>query len=219
MATTVEPAAVNRIAGYFANPLPEIPADDFGRHAFYTEAILQAVAAMRGLLKSNDTAMVLKAAQELFALERTRLRHHREMTGCREKPIPKWKQDQEKMEALNAVGPPSPGQLESAAFEAHAKEAQAELRKAEEAKPEGERKPVHSQAGRATVTRFLKHWNVTAQSIPAGTFWQEYLQRPVPAKKVERRPPAKTPAVPIPRRVDPTLVADWNVDLGNLPRG
>jgi hypothetical protein len=187
MTTTYEPAAVNRVAGYFAKPLPEIPDDDFGRQAFYTEAILQAVAAMRELLAHSNPAIALKAAQELFALERTRLRHKLDISGCREKAIPKWKLDQEKLEALNDPGPPSPGQLESAAFEAHAKEAQAELRKAEVAKPEAERKLVHSQAGRATVTRCLKHWNVTALSIPVGTFWREYLQRPVPAKVVNRK--------------------------------
>jgi hypothetical protein len=189
MVATHEPAAVNRVAGYFQKPLPEIPTDDFGRQAFYTEAILQAVAAIRGLLNSNDQAIVLKAAQELFALERTRLRHKLEITGCREKPIPKWKLDQEKMEALNDPGPPSPGQLEREAVDAHGKEAQAELRKAEEAKPANERKKVHSQAGRALVARCLKEWKITARSIPAGGFWREYLQRPVPAKTVERSKP------------------------------
>jgi hypothetical protein len=149
---------------------------------------------MRELLACGDKRIVLKAAQELFALERTRLRHHGGISGCREKELPKWKQDREKLEALNAAGPPSEGQLESAAFEAHAKEAQAELRKAEEAKPASERKPVHTSAGRAAVARFLKRWNVTARSIPAGTFWREYLQRPVPAKPVHRKPkPAGPP--------------------------
>jgi hypothetical protein len=189
MVATHEPAAVNRVAGYFQKPLPEIPTDDFGRQAFYTEAILQAVAAMRGLLNSNDQAIVMKAAQELFALERTRLRHKLDVTGCREKAVPRWKLDREKMEALDAKGPPTEQDLEYDAIDAHSKEAQAELRKAEEAKPANERKKVHSQAGRALVARCLKEWKITARSIPVGGFWREYLQRPVPAKTVVRRTP------------------------------
>ena len=97
------------------------------------------------------------------------------------------------METFNDPGPPSPKQLENEAFEAHAKEAQAELRKAEEAKPESERKPVHSQAGRGLVARCLKEWKIPAQSIPVGTFWKEYLQRPVLAKKVHRVKPQPKP--------------------------
>jgi hypothetical protein len=193
MATTQPAATVNRVAHYFHNPLPEIPDDDFERQAFYSEAILQAVAAMRGLLNSNDPTMVLKAARELFALERTRLRHKLGITGCREKAVPKWKLDQERMEALNDPGPPSEKQLEGEAVEAHSKEAQAELRKAEEAKPANERKKVHSQAGRALVARCLKEWKVSARSIPAGGFWREYLSRPVPPKPLKRGTTNPTP--------------------------
>src|SRR5436189_1911400 len=54
MTTTHETATINRVAGYFQKPLPEIPDNDFDRQAFYTESILQAVAAMRGLLTSGD---------------------------------------------------------------------------------------------------------------------------------------------------------------------
>jgi hypothetical protein len=217
MTTTREPATINRVADYFQRPLPEIPDSDFDRQAMYSESILQAVRAMRGLLGHADSSNARAAAQELLLLERTPLRHHRGISGCREKPIPKWKLDQESMECFNDPGPPSPQQLETAAIEAHAKEAQAELRKAEEAKPRNERKHVHSAAGRATVLRCLKHWNVTAQSIPVGTFWWEYLNRSVPAKVVVRRTPNAKPAsaspAAIPRRVDPTVVADWNVDF------
>jgi len=158
---------------------------------------------------------VLAAAQELFALERTRLRHRRNISGCRVKDIPQWQADQELRERLDASGPPSPKQLENEAIAAHGREAQAELRKAEEAKPANERKKVHSSAGSSLVVRCLKQWNVTGRSIPLGEFWKEYLRRPVAAKVgVPRVNPNPTAAFPMPGKVDPTTVADWNVDFG-----
>jgi hypothetical protein len=190
--TATLPHAANRIAGFYEAPLPEIPDSDFERQDVYSESILQAVLAMRALLNHSDKAIVLKAAQELFTLERTRLRHKRSVTGCREKPIPKWQADRETVEREFSPGPPTEQQLEEEAIEAHAKEVQAELRKAEEAKPANERKKVHSEAGRATVVRWLKHWKVSAASIPAGGFWDAYLERPVAAKpRAKKVPPPK----------------------------
>jgi len=206
MVATQNSAPVNRVAGYFQKPMPEIPDNDFDRQAMYTESIFQAVAALRELLNCGDKAIVLKAARELFQLERTRLRHHRNISGCRVKDIPKWQRDEELIASLDASGPPSPKQLEREAVDAHSREAQAELRKVEEAKPENERKKVHSQAGRALVARCLKHWNVTAQSIPVGHFWKEYLLRPVVAKKVVRKLPGAKPAI-LPQAVEPRFPA------------
>jgi len=217
MTTTQETATVNRVAGYFTKNLPEIPDSDFDRQAVYTESIMQAVLAMRELLGHGDKAVVLAAAQELFALERTRLRHRRNISGCRVKDIPQWQADQELSERLDASGPPSPKQLENEAVAAHGREAQAELRKVEEAKPANERKKVHSSAGHSMVVRCLKKWGVTARSIPAGSFWSEYLRRPVVERVVVPRAPVVKPASapPVPHKVDPTTVADWNVDFGN----
>jgi hypothetical protein len=186
--TMTLPHAANRIAGFYEAPLPEIPDSDFDRQTLFTESVMQAVLAMRALLNHSDKAIVLKAAQELFTLERTRLRHKRSVTGCREKPIPKWQSDREMVEREFSPGPPTDEQREREAVDAHAKEAQAELRKAEEAKPVHERKNVHSQAGRATVARFLKRWNMKATSIPLGGFWEAYLQRPVEAKPKAKKP-------------------------------
>jgi hypothetical protein len=195
--TATMPHAANRIAGFYEKPLPEIPDSDFDRQTMFTESVMQEVLAMRALLNHSDKTIVMQAAKELFALERTRLRHKRDLSGCREKPIPKWQSDREMIESELSPGPASPEQLEEEAIDAHAKEAQAELRKAEEAKPANERKKVHSQAGRATVVRFLKRWNVTAASIPLGGFWNAYIQRPVEAKPKAKR------KRPLPRKGDP----------------
>jgi len=214
MSTTYDTATVNRVAGYFQKPLPQIPEHGHDRQAIYTESILQAVLAMRALLDNTDKSIVLKAAQELFTLERTRLRHNRNISGCRDKLIPKWQSDRETVECFEDPGPQSPKQLENVAIAAHGKEARAELVEIERAKPEGESKHVHSTAGQALVIRCLKHWNVTACSILPGTFWEEYLRRTDSAGKSVPLPADKPPkVVPVSRKVDPTLVADWNVEL------
>jgi len=72
---------VNRIAKHLDTP-PAPPADTRGRYEFVSEAVLRAVAAVTRLLDDDDPAVVLKAAKMILDVEKTRMRHGREVHGA-----------------------------------------------------------------------------------------------------------------------------------------
>ena len=72
---------VNRIIRHLDAP-PAPPADTRGRYEFVSDAVLRAVAAVSRLLDDDDPAVVLKAAKMILDVEKTRMRHGREVHGA-----------------------------------------------------------------------------------------------------------------------------------------
>ncbi len=198
MHSTVQTNTVNRVAGYFEQPLPEIPAHPHERQDMLAETVMQAVQAMRGLLKSTDKSIVLKAAEAILALEQTRIRHGTNVIGCRGRLIPDWESRKEMQDCITATAPPTAAEIEENAAKEHAAEVRAELKKLEETKPLNERKKVAPNAGRVFVQNCLKDWNIPAATIPAGKFWDEFLQRDadvVPRKNGFTAMPSRDPTL------------------------
>lgn len=73
----------NRISPYLdtAKALPALPIDPAARQAIRGDAVLRTILALQGLLTSEDPAVVLKAAGMILDLEKTSMRHGREITG------------------------------------------------------------------------------------------------------------------------------------------
>ena len=71
----------NRIARHLDAP-PAPPTDTRGRYEFVSDAVLRAVAAVTRLLDDDDPAVVLKAAKMILDVEKTRMRHGREVHGA-----------------------------------------------------------------------------------------------------------------------------------------
>jgi hypothetical protein len=183
----------NRLADYFEQPLPEIPGDPCERQDQLAETVLQAVQTLRGLLRNTDKAIVLRAAEAILTLENTRIRHGSNVTGCRERLRPDWECRKELDECVTSSAPPTEQEKEDEAFAKHAAEVRKELVALESEKPTGERKPVAAKTGRTFVRACLTDWNRTATSIPAGTFWREFLKRDVESDR-PRNPKAEDSA-------------------------
>jgi len=86
---------VNRIARHLDAP-PAPPTDTRGRYEFVSDAVLRAVAAVTRLLDDDDPAVVLKAAKMILDVEKTRMRHGREVHGA---------PDPESVERREMLGP------------------------------------------------------------------------------------------------------------------
>jgi len=178
--TTTEHATVNRVSGFYERSLPQLPEHPHDRQALLADCVLQAVVTMRGLLSNGDKGLAFKAAEAILSLEQSRMRHGANVAGCRSKMIPKWEEMEEIKEAFHDPGParePTPAEIEEAAFKLHAQEVREELVKLEAKKPEKDRMKVAANAGAKFVRGRLEKWGVSAASIPAGTFWNEWIRR------------------------------------------
>ncbi len=87
MIATAPPPVVNRIAGYGPVTPPPVPASPEGRQAAWSDALFAAVLFYQSRLTHPDPEVAERAARAIFDLEKTRLRHGREMAGTpAEKP-------------------------------------------------------------------------------------------------------------------------------------
>ena len=180
MSTTYDTATVNRVAGHFERPLTQLPEHPHDRQALLADCVMQAVVTMRGLLNNGDKGLAFKAAEAILSLEQSRIRHGANVAGCRGKMVPKWEEMQEIKEAFEDPGParePTPEEIEAAAFKLHSQEVREELQKLEQKKPEKDRMKVPANAGAKFVRARLEVWGVGAASIPAGSFWKEWIRR------------------------------------------
>lgn len=76
-------ATRNRIARHLNTPPVPPPKEDYkGRYEFVSDAVLRAVAAVTRLLGDDDPAVVLKAAKMILDVEKTRMRHGRDVHGA-----------------------------------------------------------------------------------------------------------------------------------------
>jgi hypothetical protein len=83
-ATLESEAVAHRLSGYFATPQKsELPKSEQERYEIFSDCVMAAILAARKLLTSENPAVVLKAAETILKIERTRIRHNRNVSGCR----------------------------------------------------------------------------------------------------------------------------------------
>src|SRR5215218_3675727 len=75
----------NRVADYFTPTRLDVPPTSEGRQELWTTAVFQAVALLQAKLASRDPDVAMEAARLLLDLEKTRMRHARDLTGTPEK--------------------------------------------------------------------------------------------------------------------------------------
>lgn len=81
MIAIASPPVVNRIAGYVSAPPPAVPATPDGKQDAWGEALFAAAMFYRSRLAHPDSEVAERAARAIFDLEKTRLRHGRELAG------------------------------------------------------------------------------------------------------------------------------------------
>lgn len=80
---TVPRTTHNRMAGYFATAKPKLPKTDVERHAVLTDCVMAALLAMQEQLYCGVPELVTEAAKVIVDVEKTRIRHDRNVTGCK----------------------------------------------------------------------------------------------------------------------------------------
>ena len=71
----------NRIAGHFTTPEPELPKSARERGKLWSDTVFQAILALKGQLRSGDPHIVMAAANSILEMERTRMRHAKDLAG------------------------------------------------------------------------------------------------------------------------------------------
>jgi hypothetical protein len=85
MTATLPPPRLNRVAGYL-NPSPPIPKTPQEKQDAWGDALFAAAMFYQNLLSHPDLAVAERAARAIFDLEKTRLRHGRELAGATIEP-------------------------------------------------------------------------------------------------------------------------------------
>jgi len=184
--------AKNRIKNHFAPPQRELPKSEYERYALFDDAVLDAVATLRELLRSDDEATCLKAAEMILALEQTSIRHGRSVATCVEpmkrhsmeciehprfygeepKPVD---EPTDKFVPFDELKRPVVPPTEEEAFASHVKEAERihmrMVEKAAKTDPELAAKLAATpNAAEIIVHAQLKEWKKKATDIPFGGF-------------------------------------------------
>ncbi len=81
MIASAPPPVVNRISGYASAPPPAVPETPEGKQAAWGEALFAAALFYQSRLAHPDPEVAERAARAIFDLEKTRLRHGRELAG------------------------------------------------------------------------------------------------------------------------------------------
>ena len=71
----------NRIAPHFATPEPELPKSARERGKLWSDTVFQAILALKAQLRSPDAHIVMAAANSILEMERTRMRHTKNLAG------------------------------------------------------------------------------------------------------------------------------------------
>ncbi len=74
----------NRLAAQFDTPEPELPKTARGRGQLWSDAVFQAVLALKKQLRSPDARLAMAAATAIIDLEQTRMRHSSTLAGSEE---------------------------------------------------------------------------------------------------------------------------------------
>lgn len=90
MTATLPPPAANRVAGYLTPPpAPPLPATPAEKCEAWGDALFAAAQFYQRILAHPDPVVAERAARAIFDLEKTRLRHGRELAGTTApKPAP-----------------------------------------------------------------------------------------------------------------------------------
>lgn len=81
MIATAPPPVVNRVANYLAPAAPPVPETAEGKRDAWSQALFAAAMFYQSRLAHPDPDVAERAARALFDLEKTRLRHGRELAG------------------------------------------------------------------------------------------------------------------------------------------
>ena len=71
----------NRIATHFQSPEPELPKSARERGKLWSDTVFQAILALKAQLRSPDAHIVMAAANSILEMERTRMRHAKDLAG------------------------------------------------------------------------------------------------------------------------------------------
>ena len=78
---------INRIGTYLETPRPVLPTTEIERGQLWSDVVFEAVLALRTQLGSHNEAISAGAASTILELERTRMRHDKNVAGSRMKPL------------------------------------------------------------------------------------------------------------------------------------
>ena len=78
---------INRIGTYLETPRPVLPTTDVERGQLWSDVVFEAVLALRNQLGSHNETISAGAASTILELERTRMRHDKNVAGSRMKPL------------------------------------------------------------------------------------------------------------------------------------
>jgi hypothetical protein len=78
---------INRIGTYLETPRPVLPTTEIERGQLWSDVVFEAVLALRNQLSSHNETISAGAASTILELERTRMRHDKNVAGSRMKPL------------------------------------------------------------------------------------------------------------------------------------
>ena len=152
---------IHRAPAYDAPPKPIIPKSPRARGQLWSDAIFEAVMALKNQLSSRSESVVAAAATALLDLERTRMRHGQDLCGSDTSS-----DEAEFRGSLDGEDDPEfeeVRQEQEAATEGHA----AEVRKFYKAE-RGHTMSAEEADGR--VRDCLQRWVMNARQVPQGDF-------------------------------------------------
>jgi len=175
----------NRIKKHFAPEQRELPKSEYERYAFFGDCVLDAVATLRELLRSENEATCLKAAEMILNLQQTSIRHGRSVATCVE-PMKRhsmeamenpayYGEESKPVEQNDELNLPRDPPTEEEAFASHVKEAERihkrMVEKAAKTDPELAAKLAAVPDSAAVIVRtHLNQWKKKATDITLGGF-------------------------------------------------
>ena len=182
----------NRLGAHFdaaPAPKPALPATARGRGQLWSDIVFDAVLALHNQLNSRSEAVVAAAANTILELERTRIRHSKDIAGSsQESDAPAEFEPLEKLEPLPGLRskprvekrlkvpkptlPPAPANpLDDATLmRLHAQEATADLEALHARIPGHDCRPVTLERAEGYVRSICNEYGLKLSQIPPGEF-------------------------------------------------
>ena len=160
--------------------LPEIPRSARERGRIWSDAVFQAVLALKGQLKSRDVAVVAAAAGSILDLEQTRMRHSAQLAGSQNvSEAQEEYEDEAREESERSAAARAAKKQTSAPDDGARTVAQALVEHAQEitAAFDDEDEPMTIGRAMGHVRAQLKIWGIEASAIPRGSFRATLLER------------------------------------------
>ncbi len=185
-------AILNRIGAHFDSPptaKPAVPKSERERGRLWSDVVFDAVLALHGQLASRSEAVVAAAANSILELERTRLRHGKNVAGSTHRTDAQEEHDEmyqlpplsgtsrkpeveRKPKVAKPVLPPAPAKPlgNATLLKLHADEAIEVLTELAAKTPEKYRKPVTREGAEAYVLSICEEYRIGLAQIPPGEF-------------------------------------------------